>query len=135
MTDLTPIKTVLVNALTNHAVTYNGGAVERASLIDDGVNISFDSEDERAVDALLMNQAVVPLDRLATAIHDHYATVLSNIHGEAIRHAFIAALLTDKLVTVDERGRIFQSDRELKTDQMIHVFADRLIASLAGGSQ
>lgn len=74
----------------------------------------------------------VNADRLAQAITDHFATLLANVNGEVIRQAFIEAMLADKLVTVDERGRMFHGDRELKTDQMVHVFADRLIEGLAG---
>lgn len=127
MTDLAPIKTLIVHALNDSQRKANGVGFELEST---GTIMRMDV-DMRVFHGWQEWHAT----ELATAINDHYATVLTNIHGDAIRQALTDALLTDKLVTVDERGRIFQGDRELKTDQMIHVFADRLIASLAGGSE
>jgi hypothetical protein len=118
MTDT--LKTVLVNALKESS--------ENPSTVID--HWTEDGETTLCIDHVGRNECHFDLDRLVSAIRDHYATVLSNIHGEAIQAALVEALLADKVVTVDGRGRLFQGDRELKTDQMAHVFADRLIEGL-----
>lgn len=116
---MTDLKQVLVDALRASATrfaevnTYELEGVTTLEIADTHAEFYFDA------------------DRLATAVRDHFSTLLANVQGEAIRHAFMEAMLSDKLVTVDDRGRMFQGERELKTDQMVHVFTDRLIEGLA----
>ena len=120
---MTDLKTVLVDALRD-------ACPDEVSL--DGTTIIIEGPTTQ-------NYTFVPIDadRLAKAVTDHFTTALTNIHGDVIRHAFLEAMLVDKALNLgcDRNGRLFKDGVELKTDQMVHVFTDRLIAGLTGGSE
>lgn len=121
---MTDLKTVLVDAFTKAVIAADGDPTSVSYLDNLGLIGTFAEYGEGEwLDATV----------LASTVRDHFATLLINVHGEAIRHAFMEALLADKLVTVNDRGRMFQGERELKTDQIVHVFMDRLIEGLAAG--
>lgn len=125
MTDLAPLKTLIVDALTQASMNSFVAVL--------------DPRDPKDPDDLFNEIAIVDprdpndqlcefdADRLATAIHDHF------LNRENVRAALEAVFKAKGVVTATVTKR--DGTDEVAGWHLADMIADRLIASLAGGSQ